>query len=143
MIKRLVDAGELLITAGGGGVPVIRKADGTLEGLEAVIDKDLASALLAADIDAEALVILTAVDRVRLNFKTPEEKAARSHDPIRMRRRTLNAGQFPPGSMGPKIQAAINFLDHATTPGARVVIGAIEQLEEALAGEAGTTITAD
>ncbi len=137
-IKRMVEEGAILICAGGGGIPVYKEEDGRWEGVDAVIDKDLASAILARDIGAEELFILTAVDKVALNFRQENEvqlddltvSEARGH---------LEAGQFPAGSMGPKIQAAINFIEG----GGKVVwITSIEKMTEAIGGRMGTRIVA-
>ena len=135
-IRALVTAGVLTIAVGGGGVPVVRRTDGTLLGVEAVIDKDLASSVLARELKAETLLILTDIDRVYLDFLTTGRR------PI-MRMRADDAavhlarGEFLPGSMGPKIEAAIEFL---RAGGQRVVICLPEDAEAALAGDAGTTL---
>lgn len=139
-IRRCVAAGDLLVVCGGGGVPVICDAKGVLRGARAVIDKDLASALLAADLDADVMMILTNVDRVAINFGGPDQ-----HELDRMTlaeaKRYLADGQFPPGSMGPKVQGAINFLEATTKPGVRVVIGPLRRAADAAAGRVGTQIT--
>jgi carbamate kinase len=140
LIRRAVEAGELIVTCGGGGVPVIRDSSVGLRGVAAVIDKDHASALLAAELNAGALVILTAVDRVCINFGRPDQRAVERMT-VAEARRWFAEGQFPPGSMGPKIQAAIRFLEQAQRPDARAVIGPLEQAADALAGKTGTTIT--
>ncbi len=140
VIRRLVDAGELLVVVGGGGVPVVREADGLLSGREAVIDKDLASGLLARDLGASALLILTDVDGVRLDFGTSAERRL-DHLTVDEARRHLDDGQFPPGSMGPKIEAAIAYLSASSIDDARAVITDLDHATDALAGTAGTTIT--
>jgi carbamate kinase len=137
LIAKLAGAadGRVVIAAGGGGIPVVRKGD-RLVGVEAVIDKDLASAVLARAIGAKVLVIATDVPHVVLGHGTREErplgrllvKEAKAH---------LAAGQFPPGSMGPKIQAAIDFLEAG---GHRVVVADLEHLVLAVDGKAGTQI---
>ena len=137
LIAKLAGAvdGRVVIAAGGGGIPVVRKGD-RLVGVEAVIDKDLASAVLARAIGAKVLVIATDVPHVVLGHGTREErplgrllvKEAKAH---------LAAGQFPPGSMGPKIQAAIDFLEAG---GHRVVVTDLEHLVPAVDGKAGTQI---
>jgi carbamate kinase len=140
LIRKLVESGELLVAVGGGGIPVYREENGDLEGCEAVIDKDLASGLLAGGIGAATLFIVTAVDKVCLDFGKPTERRldrltlaeARGH---------LEDGQFPPGSMGPKIQAAINFLGSSQRDDARVIICDIEHISEAMDAKAGTVIT--
>ncbi|MFZ0388966.1 MAG: carbamate kinase [Calditrichia bacterium] len=137
IIKMLVENEVIVVAAGGGGIPVyVDPKNGWLEGIDAVIDKDLASAVLARDVGAEELMILTAVDKVALNFKRPDQVDL---DQLRVAeaKEYLSAGQFPSGSMGPKIQAAINFLESG---GERVVITSIEKSVEAAAGNAGTVI---
>ncbi len=137
-IRRLVDAGTIVIAAGGGGIPVYVENDGTLEGVDAVIDKDRASALLANQINAELLVILTGVDKVAINFGKPDQRAL-DHLTVAEAKRYHAAGEFPAGSMGPKIEAAIHFIESG---GSRVVITSIENAAEAIFGDAGTTIEA-
>jgi len=134
-IRALVEDDQLVIACGGGGIPVIRR-DGRLEGIDAVIDKDLATERLASSLDAETLLILTDVERVALRYGTSEQQdldqlsleQARSH---------LAAGEFPAGSMGPKIEAAVQFLENG---GRRVVITSLDRARHGLRGEAGTTI---
>jgi carbamate kinase len=143
LIRRLVHDDELLVAVGGGGIPVYRAPDdGRLEGVEAVIDKDLASALLARQIDAGTLFIVTAVEKVCLDYGTSDERRL---DRLSLddARRYLEAGQFPPGSMGPKIEAAIDFLDGSSRPDAQVIIGDIDHMMQALDDGAGTLITRD
>ncbi|NNF44385.1 MAG: carbamate kinase [Phycisphaerales bacterium] len=140
LIRRLVDQGVPVIAAGGGGVPVVRDGDGRFQGREAVIDKDLASALLAEQIGAARLLIVTGEDRVCLEFGTPSQRPLDELSTADARRH-LASGQFPPGSMGPKIQAAIDFLDRSTNPGAEVIISDIDHMSAALRGVAGTRIT--
>lgn len=135
-IRQLVSSGIIVIAAGGGGIPLYRKSDGWLEGVDAVIDKDRASAVLARDIGAEELYILTNIDKVALNFGKPKQ---RDLDRLTLAeaKRFFGEGHFPPGSMGPKIEAAITFLESG---GQRVVICALENLPLALDGKAGTLI---
>jgi len=139
IIKLLVERDIIVIAAGGGGIPVYREASGWLEGVDGVIDKDLSSSVLARDINAQELLILTGVDRVALNYKLPNQQ-----DLPRMTlseaRYYLSEGQFPKGSMGPKIQAAINFLESG---GEKVIITSIEKALAALVNESGTIITAN
>jgi carbamate kinase len=135
-IKALIEAGTIPIAAGGGGIPVVRDADGNYTGVSAVIDKDLTSALLAADLGAEALVMLTAVDRVALDFGKPTQRPIDRMTATEARRH-LDDGQFPPGSMGPKITAALNYLARG---GRKVVITSLDRTSEALHGDAGTVI---
>lgn len=135
-IKKLVDDGMVIIAAGGGGIPVYVENDNKLEGVDAVIDKDLASAVLAREIGAEELIILTDIDKVALNYGKHDQKwlekvtADQAHD-------YLHQEHFPYGSMGPKVKAAINFIGWG---GKKVIITSIEKVEEAIQGKAGTTI---
>lgn len=137
IIKSLVESGTIVIAAGGGGIPIYVEKDGTLEGVDAVIDKDRASALLAHSIGAEMLIILTGIDKVALDYGKPDERWL-DHLSIEDAKKLLGAGQFPPGNMGPKIEAAIDFLNQG---GQKVIISSIEKAEEAIFGDAGTTIT--
>lgn len=139
-IKRLVDAGELIIACGGGGVPVIRDDAGQHRGVAAVIDKDLASALLATELNADGMIILTSVEQVCINFDQPNQSAL-PHLTLAEARRHQKDGQFPPGSMGPKIEAAISFLETSTKSNAEVLITTPEKLLQALEGRSGTRIT--
>jgi len=135
-IKHAIDSGAIVIAVGGGGVPVIRDAEGNLRGVEAVIDKDRASSVLAGQIGADVLFLLTQVEKVALDFGGPGQKdldlmtasEAAEH---------LNNGQFPPGSMGPKIESAIAFLEAG---GEEAVITRPELLAEALEGNRCTKI---
>jgi len=135
VIRALVDRGVLVVALGGGGIPVIRRGD-RLEGVDAVIDKDRASALLASRLRVELLVISTDVDRVYLDYREPGERPL---DVVTMEEleRHYRAGQFPPGSMGPKIEAALRFLRDG---GGEVIITSPERLAEAVAGRAGTHV---
>jgi carbamate kinase len=134
-IRSLAAAGFLVVAGGGGGVPVTR-VDGGLRGVDAVIDKDLAAALLAAATGADALVLVTGVDRVALDFGTNRERpvGAMTTDEAE---RHLRAGQFPPGSMGPKVAAAVRFL---RAGGKLAVITSPRRLAAALDGRHGTRI---
>jgi carbamate kinase len=140
LIRELAEGGHLVIAAGGGGIPVTRTR-GELTGVEAVIDKDRTSALLAAKIPAELLVIATEIGQVALNYRQPDEQLLDSLT-VDEARRHLADGQFPPGSMGPKIEAAIDFIENAKAPSVRVVICALDELVDAVAGRAGTRIHA-
>jgi carbamate kinase len=133
-IKWLLDQGVLVIAAGGGGIPVARAPDGqSLHGVEAVIDKDLCSGLLARELDADCLVIVTDVAAVYLDWGLPSQLAIGKTTP-----QALKQHHFPAGSMGPKVQAAIEF---ASTTGKTAVIGSLEKIEAMLAGNAGTQIS--
>jgi carbamate kinase len=137
-IRTLVEAGFVVTAVGGGGIPVVREADGALRGVEAVIDKDLSSALLATALGAQQFVISTSVCRVCLDFGTP---AARPMDRLTTAeaRRYLAEGQFGEGSMAPKIRAVLRYLDHG---GREAVITCPEELEDAVEGRGGTRISA-
>jgi len=137
IIKLLVNRDIIVIAAGGGGIPVYREGSGWLEGVDGVIDKDLASAVLARDIDAKELLILTGVDQVALNYKKPDQKNL-SNLTLSEANRYLGEGQFPKGSMGPKIKAAINFLESG---GEKVIITSIDNALNALTKGSGTIIT--
>ena len=138
MITRILDWANVVIAAGGGGIPVVRGRDGQWRGIEAVIDKDYASSLLAAQLKADLYVILTGVARVSLDFGKP---TAREVDRLTVAdaEKHLREGQFPAGSMGPKIDAAVLFVRGG---GGEVLITDIEHLREALEGRAGTRIVA-
>lgn len=140
MIRKIVDEGELVVVCGGGGIPVVQNDQKELCGVRAVIDKDLASALLAAELDADCLMILTNVDRVSINFGEPDEKQIEAMT-VDEAQRHMDDGQFPAGSMGPKVQGAINFLQNTTKPNASVIIGPLHRAKDALAGITGTRIT--
>ncbi|MFH1159653.1 MAG: carbamate kinase [bacterium] len=111
-IERIAREGQIVIAVGGGGIPVFFVAPNKLQGIDAVIDKDLASALLASQINADKLFILTDVPKVCINYNTPQEKSL-DRIPIAEAKRYLEAGQFPDGSMGPKIRAAIHFVERS------------------------------
>jgi carbamate kinase len=137
-VETLVGAGFIVVAAGGGGIPVVEESDGRLRGVEAVIDKDFASALLATALGAELLCITTGVDRVAVNFGRPDERALDVVD-IDEARRHLADGQFPAGSMGPKIEAALGFL---AAGGDEVLITSPDRLADAIRGETGTRVVA-
>ncbi len=134
-IKVLLDQDFIVIAAGGGGVPVVKKK-GQIEGVEAVIDKDFTSALLAAELGADYLFILTGVEQVALDFGKPTQKNL-SELTVEDAVRYLEEGQFPEGSMGPKIEAALLFLNKG---GKNVIITSIDKLQDALDGKTGTRI---
>ena len=138
-IRWLLGHGTLVICAGGGGIPIIRGAHGEISGVEAVIDKDRASALLAEELKAEVLILATDVDAVYTNWGSPDAMATRRAGPEELSRQT-----FEPGSMGPKVEAACHFVDKAP-PGTsrRAVIGALGELAAMLEGTAGTQVIPD
>jgi carbamate kinase len=136
-IKTLVNAGQVIITAGGGGVPVVENEDKSLTGVAAVIDKDLASEKLAEDLDADTLMILTAVDKVAINFGKPDQKNL-SEMSIEEADKYMEEGQFAPGSMLPKVKAAVKFAK--SKPGRKCLIASLDKAKQALAGESGTII---
>ena len=138
-IRKMLDDGIIVIASGGGGMPVVETEDGGLDGLEAVIDKDLAAERLAEAVEAELLLILTDVEKVYLHYGTPKQKTL---DKISLKelKNYYEASHFPPGSMGPKILAAIRFLESG---GKKVIVADIEKGWEALQGETGTLIVRD
>jgi carbamate kinase len=131
-IRRLVEQGVLVICAGGGGIPTVLDDEGVLHGVEAVIDKDLASALLAEQVKADLLVIATDVDGVYVDHGTPQARRLGQVTPAE-----LEALDFPAGSMGPKVEAACNFV---TRTGGEAVIGSLDDIAEIAAGRAGTRV---
>ena len=141
-IDALLDAGVIPIACGGGGVPVVRSAQGHWSGVAAVIDKDLTSAMLAAHLHADALIMLTGVERVALDFNQPTQRWL-DHMTLAQARAFAAQGQFPPGSMGPKIEAAITYLQESPEANKQgeVIITSLEKAFEALMGRAGTHIT--
>jgi carbamate kinase len=138
-IVGLCDQESVIIAGGGGGIPVIRNDAGDLEGVEAVIDKDLSAALLARLISADVLLILTDVEKVSLNFGRPNQQELATLS-AGQAEAFLNDGHFPPGSMGPKIESAIAFV---RTGGERAIITTPEHALSALEGTSGTTILPD
>ena len=134
MVNTLIDAGHVVITVGGGGIPVIEK-DGKLVGVPAVIDKDFASAKLAELVKADALVILTAVDRVSINWGKPNQKSLESMT-CEQAEQYCKEGHFAPGSMLPKVQAAMSF----ARTGGEAIIASLENAAAALRGESGTKV---
>jgi len=139
VISRLVESGVIVIAAGGGGIPVYIDNRGLLEGMDAVIDKDLGSAVLAREIGADVLCILTSVEKVAINFGTPKQQNLDSCTLSEIKRYHAER-HFPAGSMGPKIEAAIEFLGSG---GRMVTISSVANARKALAGEAGTRIVPD
>jgi carbamate kinase len=137
-IESMLESAAVVIAAGGGGIPVVRGRDGQWRGVEAVIDKDFASALLAAELKAELYIVLTGVSKVALDYGKPTQRFV-DRITVADARKYLSEGQFPPGSMGPKIEAAVQFV-HAS--GQQVLITDVEHLREALDGKEGTLIVA-
>lgn len=139
VIRGLVKDGHVVICAGGGGIPVIRRADGTLEGVEAVIDKDLGAAKLAELVDADILLILTAVEKVSIHFRQPNQSDLEDVTTDQIKR-YMREGHFAPGSMLPKVEATVQFAE--SRPGRTAVITSLEKGFAALLGKAGTRISA-
>ena len=146
--KKIIEIGEvkklfkdtIVVTCGGGGIPVIENEDGTLEGVAAVIDKDFAAELLAEQIDADALVILTEVEKVAINWGKPNQEWLSSMTAAQAQK-YVEEGHFAPGSMLPKVQAAIKFV--TANPGKKAIITSLDKAIEALEGKTGTVITFD
>ena len=136
-VKALVDNGTVVITVGGGGIPVVCR-DGKLYGTPAVIDKDFASAKLAELLDADMLVILTAVEKVAINFGKPDQKGLDTLTPAEARE-YIAQKQFAPGSMLPKVEAAVKFAE--SKPGRTALITLLEKAKDGIAGKTGTTIS--
>ena len=137
LVRALVDAGAIPVAVGGGGIPVV-ETPGGLRGVEAVIEKDLASVVLAQALGADAVLFLTGVERVAVGWGTPRQRFL-SRLTIREAQQLLAAGEFPPGSMGPKVEAAAEFVE----AGGRAVITSLDRVAEAVAGRAGTAIVRD
>ena len=138
IIRELVEAGRVVIAAGGGGIPVILNSNGLFEGVEAVIDKDYAASLLAREVKADLFIILTAIERVFIDFGKPSQREAPVLT-VDEARKHLADGQFPPGSMGPKIRAAIEYIEAG---GREVLITKDSHLKAALINRSGTRIVA-
>ena len=136
-VRRLWDE-SIVITCGGGGIPVIENPDGTLEGVAAVIDKDFAAELLAEQMDADVLMILTEVEKVAINWGKPNQENL-SHMSLEEAARYVEEGHFAPGSMLPKVQACMKFV--RTNPGKKAIITSLDKAVEALNGETGTVVT--
>jgi carbamate kinase len=135
VIKKNVDEGYIVVTSGGGGIPVVIK-DEEIVGVEAVIDKDLSACRLAADINANILLILTDIDRVALNYNSPKQKWIDTMS-LREAKKYLAEGHFKEGSMKPKIEAGISFLENG---GEKSIIGSLFLANSAIKGKSGTTI---
>lgn len=136
-IRKLVDNGEIVIACGGGGIPVTLQGN-HLKGASAVIDKDFASAVMARDLDADYLIILTAVEKVAINFRKENEQWL-DHMTVEEALKYAGEGQFAPGSMLPKVQAACDFA--ASKPGRKALITLLEKAKDGIDGKTGTTIT--
>lgn len=135
-LEKLVNDGTIVIAGGGGGIPVYIDKSGNLEGMDAVIDKDLASAVIGTEIGADILSILTSVEKVAINFHKPNQKLIDKMT-VTEAKKYLADGQFPPGSMGPKVRAAIQFIENG---GKMVTISDIKDAQNAIKGNAGTRI---
>ena len=144
--KKIVEISEvkklwndtIVVTCGGGGIPVVEKEDGSLEGVAAVIDKDFAAELLAEQIGADALVILTEVEKVAINWGKPNQENL-GHMTVAEAQKYVEEGHFAPGSMLPKVQAAMKFV--TANPGKKAIITSLNKAIEALEGKTGTVIT--
>lgn len=144
--RRIVEIGAvrllwdhaIVITCGGGGIPVVERPDGTLEGVAAVIDKDFSAELLAEEVDADALLILTEVEQVAIRFGTPSQEDL-GHLSLAEAARYAAEGQFGVGSMLPKVEAAMKFV--RANPGRRAIITSLDKCLDALDGKTGTVLT--
>jgi carbamate kinase len=136
VVAGLINRGHIVIAGGGGGVPVVVSEEGEVRGVEAVIDKDYAASMLAAELSADRFIILTGVERVAKDFGKPSEQPLPLLT-LEAARRLLREGQFPPGSMGPKIDAAARFIEAG---GREVLITRAESLAQALEGQTGTVL---
>ena len=138
-VRSLLRDGFVVVACGGGGIPVVRRGAGDYEGVAAVIDKDFAAERLAEATDADLLLILTAVDRVCINFNRPDRRELKEMTADEAERLAAE-GQFAPGSMLPKVRAAVKFA--RSKPGRRAVVCSLEKATLALSGRSGTIITA-
>ena len=137
--RTLLDAGYVVVAAGGGGIPVVREPDGRLRGVEAVIDKDLTAALLGTALDCDVLVIATDVDHASVGFGTPDQRDL-GRVTLTELRRLADAGEFGSGSMGPKVEAVSRFV---AAGGRRGVITSLTQITDAVDGALGTVVEPD
>jgi len=135
----LLRAGFVVIACGGGGIPVVEDGPGIYRGVEAVVDKDFASGFLAAHLGAPVFVVSTGVEKVAIRFRTPEQRFL-DRLTLSEARGYLDAGEFPEGSMGPKVRAAVEFIENG---GKRAIITSPDHLEDAIAGRTGTHVVAD
>jgi carbamate kinase len=138
-VEKMLDVAKVIIAAGGGGIPVVRGRDGQWRGIEAVIDKDFASSLLAAELDADVYIVLTGVPKVAIDYGKPSQKFL-DRMTVAEAEKHLADGQFPAGSMGPKIEASVQFVRRS---GKQVLITDVEHLRDALEGQDGTVIVAE
>lgn len=136
-VRALLNAGQVIIACGGGGIPVIRTSEGSFEGVEAIIDKDFASCRLAQELDADFLVILTAVEKVAINFGRPDQQWLDSLTPEEARA-YIGQDQFAPGSMLPKVEAAVAFAESAG--GRSALITLLEKAKDGIQGKTGTLV---
>ena len=139
VIRDLVHSGKIVIAGGGGGIPVIINGNGLFQGVEAVIDKDYVASMIAREARAELFIILTNVSRVYLNYDSPDKEPL-SVLPVELAQKYLAEGQFPAGSMGPKIEAAFEYIQNG---GEKVIITSANHLKASLLNRSGTTITAN
>ena len=139
LLKRLVEDSAIVIAGGGGGIPVYEDVGGYYRGVEAVIDKDYVASILATDLDADLFIVLTNVPMIAENFGRPNQRWLRTL-PVQKAREMMESHQFPPGSMGPKVQSAIDFVE---ATGKEVLITDADSLKRALERKAGTFIVAD
>ncbi len=137
IVASMLREGYVVIAGGGGGIPLVRSSEGGYEGVDAVIDKDLCAEKIAEAVHADCLLILTNVDKLKLDYGTEREKGLDSLT-VREAKRLLNLGQFPPGSMGPKVLACVRFVEWGGKTG---IIASLESALDALVGRAGTRIT--
>lgn len=137
-VKCLLDRGFIVVAVGGGGIPVIQDEKGNLNGTAAVIDKDLASEKLAENLDADGLLILTAVEKVCLNYNKPDQKGLNTLS-VADAKKYIAEGHFAPGSMLPKVESAMKFVE--SKPGRKAVITSLDKAVDALEGKAGTILS--
>ena len=137
LVKQLAEKGNIVITVGGGGIPVVEKKHGDYQGVAAVIDKDRASALLALELKADMLVILTAVEQVAINYNTPQQQDL-AQMTVGEAREYIHQGHFAPGSMLPKIESCISFVEN--TKNGKALITSLDKARQALEGMTGTLI---
>ena len=137
-IATLLGAGFVVVACGGGGIPVVEETPGIYRGIEAVVDKDFASGLLASHLGASLFVVSTGVEKVAIRFRTPDQRDV-DRMTLAEARGYLQAGEFPEGSMGPKVRAAVDFIERG---GERAIITSADRLEDAVAGRTGTHVVA-